>query len=336
MQSGDFNLISVFSGAGGLDYGFQHGGFSTVFACDKSQSSVDSFNINFNDGVSKVIDLAEIAPADFVGMVPIQRRRDGLVGFIGGPPCQGFSRGNVRRDPNDPRNTLPHRFAQLLCELNRAVRIDFFVFENVVGLRGPMYEELLSSVCESLKRAGFRLFQQVLDAGEFGVPQRRRRMFIVGLSTSSLPGREFEFPTPRARKTTVRDAIAGLPKPVFYDRTLLNRKIPYHPNHWTSQPRSAKFTTGHTTDGRSFRRLEWDAPSPTIAYGNREISLHPDGDRRLSILEAMLLQGFPKRYQLRGNFSQQVEQVSNAVPPPLARAIAGQIRKAFLSPPPRR
>ena len=81
--------------------------------------------------------------------------------------------------------------------------------------------------------------------------------------------------------------------------------------------------------GRSFRRLEWDKPSPTVAYGHREIHVHPDGRRRLSIFEAMRLQGFPTDFVLEGTFSSQVEQVSNAVPPPLAEALATAIKVAM-------
>ena len=81
--------------------------------------------------------------------------------------------------------------------------------------------------------------------------------------------------------------------------------------------------------GRSFRRLKWDQPSPTVAYGHREIHVHPSGRRRLSIYEAMLLQGFPDEFVLEGNLSAQVEQVSNAVPPPLARSLATAIKEAL-------
>jgi DNA (cytosine-5)-methyltransferase 1 len=93
------------------------------------------------------------------------------------------------------------------------------------------------------------------------------------------------------------------------------------------QPRSHRFKTGEFGDGRSFRKLNWNEPSPTVAYGHREIHVHPDGKRRLSIYEAMLLQGFPeKKFELAGTLSEQVTQVSNAVPPPVAGAIAKTIR----------
>src|SRR5262249_39448439 len=81
-----------------------------------------------------------------------------------------------------------------------------------------------------------------------------------------------------------------------------------------------------------FKRLVWDKPSLTVAYGNREIHLHPTGRRRISVLEAMLLQGFPKSYELRGTLSEQVTQVSDAVPPPLAAAVARSIRKTIYRP----
>ena len=91
-------------------------------------------------------------------------------------------------------------------------------------------------------------------------------------------------------------------------------------------PRSDKFRSGTNEPGhhlgRSFRRLHWDEPSLTVAFGHREVAVHPDGTRRLSILEAMLLQGFPSSYVLRGTLSDQIRLVSDAVPPPLAEALA--------------
>lgn len=130
---------------------------------------------------------------------------------------------------------------------------------------------------------------------------------------------------------TVRSVIADLPEPAFFSRTIKRSEIPFHENHWTMRPVSIRFSQpgGANRSGRSFRRLEWDKPSPTVAYGHREIHVHPDGRRRLSIFEAMLLQGFPPDFVLEGTLSAQVEQVSNAVPPPLAESLATAIRKAL-------
>ena len=125
--------------------------------------------------------------------------------------------------------------------------------------------------------------------------------------------------------------IGSLPDPAFFARDLDKSTIPYHENHWTMRPVSKRFSRpgGPVRAGRSFRRLEWDKPSPTVAYGHREIHVHPNGHRRLSIFEAMRLQGFPNEFVLEGTLSSQVEQVSNAVPPPLAQSLAEAIKSAM-------
>ncbi|MHB6981486.1 DNA cytosine methyltransferase, partial [Klebsiella pneumoniae] len=107
--------------------------------------------------------------------------------------------------------------------------------------------------------------------------------------------------------------------------------IKYHPNHWTMCPKSMRFKNPELLDNktRSFRTISWDKPSPTIAYGNREIYVHPEKKRRLSIFESMLLQGFPKEFVLKGTLSQQVTQISNAVPPPMAKQIAASIKNSI-------
>ncbi len=191
-----------------------------------------------------------------------------------------------------------------------------------MGLMTPKHASRFDSIRKAFRQAGFNLFYHDLDAQEFGVPQLRRRLFLVGLNKKTFPNTEFIFPAGHVRKVTVRDTIAGLPEPVYFERGLKPTDIAYHPNHWTMMPKSKKFQTKTSTDGRSFRRLEWDKVSPTVAYGNREIHVHPDGGRRLSVHEAMLLQGFPPTYRLTGNFSQQITQVSNAVPPPVAQVLA--------------
>ncbi len=129
---------------------------------------------------------------------------------------------------------------------------------------------------------------------------------------------------------TVADAIGELPPPLYFRRGLAAKDIPYHPNHWAMNPKSPKFykdfLKSRNSTGRSFRLLEWDKPSCTVAYGHNEVHVHPSGQRRLSVYEAMLLQGFPKDYQLLGTLTDQFRQVSNAVPPPLAEALGKSIR----------
>ncbi|MCY2988282.1 MAG: DNA cytosine methyltransferase [Planctomycetota bacterium] len=317
-------VLSLFSGAGGLDYGFVKAGFLPVLAIDWDVAATRTFNANFAGNVARAGDLAGLSPAAVTRWLS---RLSPPRGVIGGPPCQGFSYGNTKASPDDPRNELPFRYCELLAALNRRWSIDFFVFENVLGLRSPKHRDRLRDIIRRFSEAGFNVAQAELDAERFRVPQRRRRLFLVGINRDTFRGDSFEWPNGTEDLRTVRQAISGLPEPILRTPGLTADDIPYHANHWTMPPRSRRFADNDFNGSRSFRRLEWDQPSWTVAYGNREIHIHPDGKRRLSILEAMLLQGFPKKFVLQGNFSEQVQQVSNAVPPPVARAVATAIRK---------
>ncbi|WP_265594904.1 DNA cytosine methyltransferase [Haloferula sp. BvORR071] len=318
-------LLSLFCGAGGMDSGFHQAGFQTGLAIDSCQDAVDTFNFNASSSVAVKRDLSKLSPKDFLGLIPKGMRP---VGLIGGPPCQGFSRGNVSSDPNDSRNLLPFRYADLVKTAREKFDLEFFVFENVTGLLGSKHLPRFKRILDRLEKAGFNVFHTRLNAADYNVAQRRHRVFIVGLNKEVFPNQEFKFPKPSGEKLTVGSAIKGLPPATYFARDLSAANIPYHQNHWTMVPRSARFTGARqrSNAGRSFRILDWNSVSPTVAYGNREIHIHPDGKRRLTILEAMLLQGFDPGFKILGSFSSQVTQVSNAVPPPLARAIADQIK----------
>jgi DNA (cytosine-5)-methyltransferase 1 len=322
-------ILSFFCGAGGLDYGFSRERFRVLLACDNFPAAVASYNFNAKRRIAHDVDLSVIEPDDLCTKIDKLSPDCPPEGIVGGPPCQGFSRANVQANPKDPRNLLPFRYAKILAALNERYALKFFVFENVMGLMTPKHTSRFQSIRMAFRKAGFNIFHHDLDAQDFGVPQLRRRLFLVGLNKNLFPNSKFIFPAGHVRKTTVRDAIEGLPAPVFFERGLKATDIDYHPNHWTMKPKSEKFDKETPTDGRSFRRLEWDEVSPTVAYGNREIHVHPEGGRRLSVHEAMLLQGFPPTYRLTGNFSQQITQVSNAVPPPVAQVLARAVRRAL-------
>jgi len=309
-----------------LDCGFQEAGFSTVLAIDNALSAVDSFNLNLKQEIAIQADLVQLRSSKLIELIDSRCRGVRPVGIIGGPPCQGFSIGNVYSDPDDIRNQLPFRFSKLLGQLNQHYSIDFFVFENVLGLTTAKHSDRFKKIKTAFRRAGFNLFEQEIDAMKFGVPQARKRLFVIGLNNRLYAGQIFNFPMGSETRTNVRDAIGNLPEPTYFVRGMKSAKSGLHPNHWTMMPKSSRFATGDYNSGRSFKKLEWDKASPTVAYGNREIHIHPDGGRRLSVYEAMLLQGFPRDYQLVGNLSEQITQVCNAVPPPVALEIAIALR----------
>ena len=149
-----------------------------------------------------------------------------------------------------------------------------------MGLVTPKHVKRFNAILAAFDDAGFNVFHHTLNANSFGVPQHRPRLFIVGLNAGKYPKVEFSFPVGREAETTVRTAIHGLPRPVFFSRDITSRDIPCHPNHWTMVPKSPKFAKpARKSDARSSRRLAWDEESPTVAYGNREIHIHPNGGR---------------------------------------------------------
>lgn len=316
-------LISLFCGAGGLDIGFERQGFKVGFAADYDAAAVKTYNKNHTGNKAQRLDLLETSLEDIYKIATSEiSQAEAIDGIIGGPPCQGFSRGNTARCHSDPRNKLALKYAEIVNTFYANSKIKFFVFENVPEIKAKKNKDFLELLRSSLS-IHFNIYEQELNSVNFGVPQNRRRYFIVGIN-KDIDSCTYTFPLTNFEPLrVVGDVIRGLPAPAYYKKDLLVDEIPHHPNHWTMFPKSKKFLTGEMPDGgRSFIKLDWEKPSRTVAYGNREIHIHPDGKRRLSIFEAMQLQCFPPTYKLEGNLSEQVKQVSNAVPPPVASAIA--------------
>lgn len=326
--------VSLFCGCGGLDEGFRQAGFSPVLAIDLNRASCRTFQLNHSNCRVVTANLAKVDSSYVVERLAELPTLVRPVGVVGGPPCQAFSRGNVWKKSTDPRRLLPRVYAREIGKLNAEYGLDFFVFENVVGLTHKDHSDVMKDVRALFRKAGFKIFEAELDAADFGVPQIRRRVFIVGFNKKKYPELQFCFPKRRSgKRRTVRDVLKDLPAPKRFKRGLTTELIDLHPNHWCMKPRSSKFLNGElkagSSNGRPFRVLHWDKPSWTVAYGHREVHVHPSGKRRLSVYEAMLLQGFPKHYELLGNLSEQIRQISDAVPPPLGKAIAVEIRKAL-------
>jgi DNA (cytosine-5)-methyltransferase 1 len=325
-------LLSLYCGPGGLDLGFERAGFRIALAADKNPESINTYN--FNRRQAPIGHVADLSIATLEQLDAFAGAKLAPVGVVGGPPCQSFSQANRSQKENDPRHTLPLKYAALLGELNSRHNVDFFAFENVPGLLSPPHEEHYQKLLRAFSDAGFAVAATVLNAAHFGVPQLRRRLIVVGYNQKLYPNRTWVPPEgswKSAKPLTVRQAIGKLPEPTYFNKELTADFIPHHPNHWCMVPRSKKFTNGTLTPGntraRCFKTLSWNAPSITVAYGNREVHVHPNCNRRLSVYEAMLLQGFPVRYQLLGTLSSQISQVSEAVPPPMAEAVAWSIRQ---------
>jgi len=325
-------LVSLFCGAGGLDLGFERANFSVAAAVDLRDFSIRSYNHNRKSKTGHVGDVTKLDPAK---LDELAKRKLAPVGLIGGPPCQSFSRAAHSSD-TDHRHELPLDFVRVLKEFNDRSPVGFFVFENVPGLLKDRHQLRFERMKKGFDHAGFAVHQVLLNASAFGVAQNRPRLILVGFNKKLYPGLTWQPPAVQtASPKPVKDLIKKLPAATYWTRGLDPSLIKPHPNHWCMTPKSKNFTTPGalvpgTSRGRSFRTLDWNEPSPTIAYGHREVHVHPDGHRRLSVFEAMLLQGFPRAYELLGSLSDQITQVSEAVPPPLAHAIAESVKQALL------
>ena len=326
--------FSLFSGPGGLDLGFEAAGAEILFASDIDDVCVETYNYNRKNKITtKAInmDLSKASVDEIIGLSRSAKDYR-FLGVVGGPPCQSFSVANVYSVESDCRHVLPEHYARILAGLRQKLNLDFFLFENVPGLTSKQHLEKFNHFKKMFKKAGFSLFQDSLNAIDFGVPQQRPRIFVVGFNSKKYPNIKFSFPKSEVDTySTVKQFIEGLPEPVHNAKGLDPQTFPIHPNHWCLVPRSPKFRDGlkKRQGGKSFKVLDWDKPSFTVAYGNREVHVHPCGHRRLSIFEAMMLQGFPTNYVLTGNISDQVRLISEAVCPVVANRLAISIFKTL-------
>lgn len=328
------NLTSVdlFSGAGGLSLGLEAAGFQGVAAVEISGDACDTY--------TSVFPATELV-RDSTKTLRFTCFR-GIDLIAGGPPCQPFSAGGKRMADQDSRDMLP--------EFLRAVREAkplAFLMENVYGLvQGPRRNYFLG-FARAMEHLGYSITYRILNAADYGVPQRRRRLFVVGLR-----GKAFEFPAPTHGPGTGRPHV-GAGTVVSPSRVIgeINQSHVFYAKRPDLRPNPYD---GHLFNGGG-RGIELAQPSPTIlasAGGNKTHFLDTldevpryhahllrggkprtgvlAGGRRISVEESALLQTFPKRVRFAGARSSRYAQVGNAVPPLLAeviaRALANELR----------
>jgi DNA (cytosine-5)-methyltransferase 1 len=306
-----FTINSLFCGCGGLDLGFEWAGFQVKWANDNDKWAIESYKANFpfahvNDNNIQNVDLDEIPSADIL---------------IGGYPCQGFSLGGSRR-LDDDRNKLYVEYAHIL----QAKQPLMFVAENVKGLRTMANGEVLRQMLCEFEEKGYEVNSHFCNAKNYGVPQDRERIFIIGTRKDIC--NTFTFPTPTHGNNlqplvTLRNTIGKLHNPgEWFD------------GHYTSRYMSRQ------------RKRGWDEVSFCIQASAEQVALHPSGEkmqqiskdlwqfagkinRRLSLLECKLIQTFPANYHIFGNLKEQYKQIGNAVPPMLSLTIAKQVKKTL-------
>lgn len=305
-------VASLFTGCGGLDLGFEAAGCETLVAVDNDPEACKTLRHNRPEW--------NVFEGDIRDYNPTLREVDVV---IGGPPCQGFSSAGYG-DPNDPRNFLWLEYMRVVERLRpRAI-----VLENVSALTHKKNGDHLSGIMSALNAQGYAFAYGVLNAADFGVPQARRRLIVIGLQDASptLPS-----PTHIGQHSTVHDAIADIDG--RFDEAW-NHTPPQHARHVVE--RWKKLGPGEVDPNYRRARLDPMKPSPTIraggGYGPKGDHLagfhppiHPYSPRQLTVREAARLQSFPDDWILQGSKTAQGRQIGNAVPVLLAEAIAKHV-----------
>jgi DNA (cytosine-5)-methyltransferase 1 len=299
-------VLDLFSGCGGLSYGFSQAGFEVIGFVEWWQPAITTF-------------LANHPPAQHLGTDIVNVPDGVLEGFkgkidiiVGGPPCQGFSLcGN--RNPKDTRNQLYREYLRFV----RIIRPHLFVLENVPGLlsmKDHDNERIIHKIVQDFMRLGYFVNYKVLLASDYGVPQNRKRLVVIGQKLSL-------FPEPNSTKVSALEALLDLPN----SENELNGHVFFKTKPSTLKKIHSLQPGGKLSENFNFsrQRLHPDKPSKTITTKNTFV--HPVNDRFLTPRELARLQSFPDSFQFTGSKSSMIKQIGNAVPPLLAQAIAEQI-----------
>lgn len=342
------NCIDLFSGAGGLSYGFQAAGFNVLIGIDNDAKALETFELNHHESKSICGDITTVTYEKDIKSLIGDKKIDVI---IGGPPCQGMSLSGFRK-LDDPRNKLYLSYIRLVDE----IRPDAFVIENVPGLVSLFGGQIKESIIEKFTEMGYNICYQIMCAADYGVPQNRRRVVFVGFKD----GTTFEFPPKSTDVVTCEMALSDLPPLIddlgtddgviyytdpknSYQRLMRQKSMLVH-NHVAAKhsekvrqiislvPAGGNYKDlpEEYRDTRHFHvawtRFPDDKPAPTIDTGHRH-HFHYKYDRVPTVRECARIQSFPDDFIFLGNKTQQFRQVGNAVPPLMAQAIAEQLKK---------
>jgi DNA (cytosine-5)-methyltransferase 1 len=347
--------IDLFAGAGGMSVGAGLVGLEVTHAVEIDQNASATYRHNHPDTTVLTEDIRKVNADTFNG----GSGHNEIDIIFGGPPCQGFSTSNQKtRSASNPANWLFREYVRIVEQ----IRPSWIVFENVKGLVETENGLFYRKVKQSIKKLGYTISSFVLNATDYGVPQKRSRLFIVGSRNNQI----LEIPQKSSvDKITVRDAIADLPSleigasidflpytknPVstyaewsrqdlvecgnnFVTRNSSDVAVRYayvpQGGNWEDIP--ATLMKNYADRSRChtgiYHRLREDEPSIVVGNFRKNMLIHPWQNRGLSVREAARLQSFPDSYHFYGSIGFQQQQVGNAVPPLLAKALFQEIIK---------
>lgn len=347
--------IDLFSGAGGMSTGARMSGVNIRYAVEMDRHAAATFTLNHQETTLLNRDIRKVKASHFKDLEKTQPTI-----IFGGPPCQGFSTSNQKnRDINNSNNWLFKEYLRIV----KSIRPNWVVFENVKGLIETENGFFLESVLSGFKKLGYTTSHFVLNSANFGVPQKRNRLFIIG----SLDGVSISPPTPTIRKfRTVKDAILDLPELENGDAPNMEKYSETANSAYAKQMRGSLQTCWNNIVTKSspqiierythipqggnwenipkrlmknyadasrchtgiYRRLKEDEPSVVIGNFRKNMLIHPWKNRGLSVREAARLQSIPDNFKFMGSIGFQQQQVGNLVPPLLAKVVFDSIKNS--------
>lgn len=344
--------VDVFSGAGGLSLGAEMAGFQVKFAVEKDRSAAETYRYNHPGTLVVEDDIHNVNPLEYL-------KPDEHVSIVfGGPPCQGFSLSNtMTRNMCNPNNSLFEEFVRFVHD----IQPEWFLFENVEGFLRFEKGTIRNKVKNCFEKLGYTVNDSILVASDYGVPQHRNRYIMVGNYNGIL----FEFPKPFGTKISVQEAIGDLPDlangqmdySLHYKcpannaskyahmmrqgvkrcrQNYVSRNANYviqryayigQGKNWKAIPDELMQNYANKANCHSgiYKRLKDDEPSVVISNYRKNMLIHPHQDRGLSVREAARLQSFPDRFLFKGSLMHIQQQIGNAVPPLLAKAVFDKI-----------
>ena len=334
--------LDLFCGCGGLTLGLKKAGFRVIGGIDNDPVAVETYKMNHPEVKVWEKNIQRL-PVKQV-MKKLALKKGSLDLLAGCPPCQGFS--GLRtlqgsKKVRDPRNKLIFEFLRFV----RVLKPKTIMMENVPGLANS---NMFKKFCAKLKKLGYQFDPKVKisDAANYGVPQRRRRLILLASLVGSI-----DFAKPTLQKVTVRHTIGDMSKPGTSGDFLhdwpenhsnriknLIKSIPKDGGSRTDLPQSQQLDCHKKFSGFKdiYGRMAWDKVAPTITSGcfnpSKGRFLHPTSNRAITLREASLLQGFPKRYKFPHVRSKSAIAllIGNALPPPFIRRHAIEIKKQLL------
>lgn len=357
-------IFSFFSGSGFLDLGFEKAGYEIVLVNEFQPAFMSAYKYSrekmgmslphygyFNIDVN---DFLNARRSELEGYIKDAKSDGSLVGFIGGPPCPDFSVAGKQAGRDGENGKLSLSYVNLITTM----KPDFFLFENVKGLwRTKRHREFYEELKLKLQQSGYSMRDRLTNALEFGAPQDRDRILLFGLNNSVIErvyhGRKNldDFPWDKYRKFSLdeikslpwptttpfsenskMECPSGIPEELTVEYWFRKNDVYNHPNaNDYFQPKAGRAKMEVIAEGddskKSYKRLHRWRYSPTVAYGNNEVHLHPYKIRRLSASEALALQTLPKEFQLPPNMTltDKFKTIGNGVPFLLSNGIAKTI-----------